>query len=61
MSVDKVVVDDDDDDNYDEWVSGPQSRLKNQISQRSVTMIRRSGIFQIISDLLSEVQRTDPR
>ncbi len=58
VSVDKVVVDD---DNYDEWVSGPQIRLKNQISQRSVTMIRRSGIFQIISDLLSEVQRTDPR
>ncbi len=27
---------------------------RNQISQRSVTMIRRSGIFQIISDLLSD-------
>ncbi len=24
-------------------------------------MIRRSGIFQIISDTLSEVRRTDPR
>ncbi len=29
VNVDKVVVDDDDDDdNYDEWVSGPQIRLK---------------------------------
>ncbi len=37
-----------------------QIRLKNQISQRSVIRIRRSGIFQIISDVLSEVRRTDP-
>jgi len=37
-----------------------QIRLKNQISQRSVITIRRSGIFQIISDVLSEVWRTDP-
>ncbi len=36
-----------------------QIRLKNQISQRSVIMIRRSVIFQIISDVLSEVRRTD--
>ncbi len=40
--------------------SNPQIRLKNQISQRSVIRIRRSGIFQIISDILSEVRRTSP-
>ncbi len=37
-----------------------QIHLKNQISQRSVITVRRSGISQIISDVLSEVRRTDP-
>ncbi len=35
--------------------------MKNQISQRSVITIRRSGISQIISDVFSEVRRTNPR
>ncbi len=38
-----------------------QIRLKNQSSQRPVISIRRSRISQIISDLLSEVRRTDLR
>jgi len=41
--------------------SNLQIRLQNQISQRLVLItIRRSGTWQIISDVLSEVQRTDP-
>ncbi len=42
------------------FLSNTQIRSKNQISQRSVIRIRRSGIFQIISDVLSDVWRTDP-
>ncbi len=40
--------------------SNTQICLKNQISQRPVITIRRSRISQIISDVLSEVRRTDP-
>ncbi len=38
--------------------SNMQISLKNQISQRPVITSRRSGISQIISDVL--IQRTDP-
>jgi len=41
--------------------SNPQIRLKNQSSKRSVFTIRRYGICQIISDVLSEIWRMDPR
>ncbi len=43
------------------FLSKTQIRLKNQISQRSVITIRRSGISKIISDLLSKVRKMDPR
>ncbi len=37
-----------------------QISWKNQISQTSVIMIRRSGLSQIISDVLGELEERTP-